>query len=112
MRKILFFVFKDQPGPLEPTSPYCKSERITMTPEKDGLEYSMYAKCLKDMLYDHNTETPLTVGIYGNWGHGKTSLLELIEQEIQRQEQEIQRQEQEIQRQEQKLEEISGNSSN
>ena len=53
-----------------------------MTSDKDGLGYTLYAECLTDMLYDHKTDTPLTVGIYGNWGQGKTSLLDLVEERI------------------------------
>ena len=45
--------------------------------EKDGLGISVYAEALTDFV--KTTNTPMTIGIQGDWGSGKTSLLNIIE---------------------------------
>lgn len=51
--------------------------------EEDLLNYYPYAEKVKQIIqgYASNTE-PITIGIYGKWGMGKTSLLNLIEKQI------------------------------
>ena len=51
---------------------------------KDKLRFSDYKPALMDILL--NAGTPLTVGVYGTWGSGKTSLLRMLKQEIDDQE--------------------------
>ena len=47
----------------------------------DMLFYSPYADTIVN--FTKNTSlTPLTIGLYGSWGAGKSSLLQLIEQRI------------------------------
>ncbi|XP_066270711.1 uncharacterized protein [Branchiostoma lanceolatum] len=41
----------------------------------DPLGYCIYARSIAEIVTDKNTEMPLTVGIYGGWGMGKTYLL-------------------------------------
>eukprot|EP00058_Branchiostoma_floridae_P006951 XP_002592439.1 hypothetical protein BRAFLDRAFT_67306 [Branchiostoma floridae] len=41
----------------------------------DPLGYDIYARSIAEIVTDEMTEMPLTVGIYGGWGMGKTYLL-------------------------------------
>ena len=43
---------------------------------KDNLDISIHSKSLIDFITD--TSTPITVGIQGEWGSGKTSLINSI----------------------------------
>jgi len=53
------------------------------TESEDLLNYYPFAEKIKEIIqgYSSNVE-PLTIGIYGKWGDGKTSLLNLIEKHI------------------------------
>lgn len=53
-------------------------------PEKDLLNFSRYAGPLAGLIADSRTQTPLTIGIYGHWGNGKTTLMRLIRQALPR----------------------------
>jgi formylglycine-generating enzyme required for sulfatase activity len=46
----------------------------------DMLGFDVYKPALMDII--QNAETPLTVGVFGTWGSGKTSLLRMLEKEI------------------------------
>lgn len=55
-------------------------ERIPSIPNdlptaRDALGFEPYADALADIIVDPNTQTPLTLGIFGTWGSGKTSLM-------------------------------------
>src|SRR5215471_16246405 len=41
----------------------------------DALEFKPYVEGLASLITNPDTETPLTVGVLGSWGTGKTSLL-------------------------------------
>ena len=45
----------------------------------DQLNFAPYAKTLADIIADPGTATPLTIGVFGSWGHGKTSLMRMVE---------------------------------
>lgn len=47
--------------------------------EKDGLDFAPYVNTLVEVITSPNTSTPLTLGIFGTWGSGKTSLMRMIE---------------------------------
>jgi hypothetical protein len=51
-----------------------------MTEDEQGLQVSDYAKALAKFI--KRTDTPMTIGIQGDWGSGKTSLMNLIEREL------------------------------
>ena len=40
--------------------------------------FDTYASALADIISSESTDTPLTIGIFGNWGSGKTSLMRTI----------------------------------
>lgn len=44
----------------------------------DRLDFEPYTKTIAEIISDPNTDTPLTIGIYGGWGSVKTSLMNLI----------------------------------
>jgi tetratricopeptide (TPR) repeat protein len=46
---------------------------------EDQLDFKSYAEVLADVICDNATQTPLTLGIFGSWGTGKTTLMGLIE---------------------------------
>ena len=49
--------------------------------EIDILFYSPYAATVANTICDKNN-TPLTVGLFGKWGAGKSTLINLIKQEL------------------------------
>ncbi len=50
--------------------------------DEDRLNFDPYAKTLADILGDPNTHTPLTIGVFGTWGHGKTSLMRMVRKRL------------------------------
>jgi formylglycine-generating enzyme required for sulfatase activity/Cdc6-like AAA superfamily ATPase len=50
--------------------------------DKDALDFSPYRDTLVDIIADPATRTPLTIGIFGGWGSGKTSLMQMVESEL------------------------------
>lgn len=45
----------------------------------DGLDFNIYAEILGDAALD---SSPLTIGVFGEWGSGKTSLMRMIENHL------------------------------
>jgi energy-coupling factor transporter ATP-binding protein EcfA2 len=43
--------------------------------KRDFLDRKIYATAIAALIYNANTEAPLTIGIYGPWGSGKSSFL-------------------------------------
>ena len=41
--------------------------------DKDALDFTPYVETLADIIQTGNT--PLTIGVFGTWGSGKTSLI-------------------------------------
>lgn len=48
---------------------------------EDLLGYRFHAKLLKDIVLDDNM-LPTSIGIFGNWGYGKSSLMLLMQKEV------------------------------
>lgn len=46
--------------------------------DEDQLGFAPYVKTLTDILADRGTHTPLTIGVFGDWGRGKTSLMRMV----------------------------------
>ncbi len=49
---------------------------------EDALGFAPYQDTLVDILRNPGTRTPLTVGLFGTWGSGKTSLIRMIKARI------------------------------
>jgi polynucleotide 5'-kinase involved in rRNA processing len=50
--------------------------------ECDALDFEPYADTLKDIIASPSTHTPLTIGVFGTWGSGKTSLMRMIQKTL------------------------------
>jgi formylglycine-generating enzyme required for sulfatase activity len=48
--------------------------------EQDGLDFTPYVETLADIIQTGNT--PLTIGVFGTWGSGKTSLMKMVQNGI------------------------------
>jgi predicted KAP-like P-loop ATPase len=56
------------------------TDNATRDPKADALNFGDFRPVLKEILT--TAETPLTVGIFGTWGSGKTSLMGMLRDEI------------------------------
>jgi len=54
---------------------------VAAEPE-DGLNFTRYLDPLGTLLSAPSTRTPLTIGVFGTWGSGKTSLLRLLDSRL------------------------------
>jgi hypothetical protein len=74
-----------EPPPEPPSSPEFSIENIvsrdTWTID-DKLGYALYAKAITESILKGDTEPPLTIGIQAPWGQGKTSLMRMIQEEL------------------------------
>ena len=66
----------------EPTKPSLSGIRPDIPAIEDKLGFAPYANTLRDIILSDNTQTPLTIGIFGSWGSGKTSLMKMVEDGI------------------------------
>jgi formylglycine-generating enzyme required for sulfatase activity len=48
----------------------------------DGLNFRPYVLTLAEILSSPTTDTPLTIGVFGTWGSGKTSLMSMLLKEL------------------------------
>ncbi len=46
--------------------------------DRDALDFGPYIATLADIIASPATRTPLTIGVFGTWGSGKTSLLRMV----------------------------------
>jgi predicted KAP-like P-loop ATPase len=46
---------------------------------QDALDFRPYVDALAGILLDPATRTPLTLGVFGSWGSGKTSLMRMLQ---------------------------------
>lgn len=49
---------------------------------EDSLGFDKYADVLLKLIEDFDSKTPLTIGIHGSWGSGKTSLMKMLEMRL------------------------------
>lgn len=58
------------------------ADRPILTKSKDRLNRSLFANYLARCMLDHKEPESLVVGLYGGWGVGKTSLINLVIEEL------------------------------
>ena len=49
---------------------------------EDQLNFDPYARTLAGIVADPGTDTPLTIGVFGSWGQGKTSLMRMVQRQL------------------------------
>jgi len=49
---------------------------------QDALDFQPYIDSLADLMADPATSTPITIGVFGQWGSGKTTLMKLIQKQV------------------------------
>ncbi len=49
--------------------------------QDDALNFTRYAGVLSNIIV-HTTTLPFTVGIFGDWGSGKTTLMRMIQEQV------------------------------
>ena len=54
------------------------------TEEQDLLGRSVFSKQLGKAVYEYNAKDGLVIGLFGKWGTGKTSVINMAENEIDR----------------------------
>lgn len=52
---------------------------------EDQLDFNRFVEPLGSLLASPETRTPITVGIFGPWGSGKSSMLQLLEGYLEKQ---------------------------
>jgi hypothetical protein len=69
------------PDNLEPIGikTYLHSDKWTID---DKLNYSLYAKAIAEFIRHEDTHPPLAIGILAPWGQGKTSLMRMIQAQL------------------------------
>lgn len=50
--------------------------------EKDALGFDPYRDALADIINDPHTSTPLVIGLFGDWGSGKSTLMQLVRKKV------------------------------
>jgi predicted KAP-like P-loop ATPase len=50
--------------------------------DKDALDFTPYVRTLANEIRSPNTATPLTIGVFGTWGSGKTSLMRMVQKQL------------------------------
>jgi formylglycine-generating enzyme required for sulfatase activity len=48
----------------------------------DALDFTPYVRTLANVIRSPNTATPLTIGVFGTWGSGKTSLMRMVQKQL------------------------------
>lgn len=58
------------------------NDRYVDDQKNDALDFWIYVTALRDFITSSETETPLSIGIDGSWGSGKTSLMQMLMKEL------------------------------
>ena len=51
---------------------------------EDLLDFKTYQEIISNILQDPDTSTPLAIGLFGTWGSGKTSLMRMLQDSVER----------------------------
>lgn len=70
-------MYIDEKSKYKKGTPYIDKETSV-----DLLSRRTYAKIIAEYIVNSKTETPFNIGIFGEWGEGKSSFLKLIEDEL------------------------------
>jgi hypothetical protein len=68
--------------PREAVQQKATSDVPTQDMDKDKLGFKDYVCALREFIASPETSTPLTIGIYGAWGSGKSSLMYMLKNEL------------------------------
>jgi len=63
----------------ESSTPKASADKET---KSDYLGRALYARALAGLIISRDTGTPLSIGVYGPWGQGKSSLMLRVEEEL------------------------------
>jgi photosystem II stability/assembly factor-like uncharacterized protein len=84
---LLYLAFK-RPKPIEAeqktVADMLVSDRPISAGDPDPLEFNSIARGLSRFLRNENTQPPLTIAITGEWGSGKSSLMNLLKADLER----------------------------
>ncbi len=58
------------------------TDRPVQNLSEDKLGFAIYVRALRDFISSPDTSTPLTIAIEGPWGTGKTSLMRMLQSEL------------------------------
>lgn len=58
---------------------YLHSDKWTLD---DQLNYSLYADAIAEFIFHNDTKPPLAIGVLAPWGQGKTTLMKMIQNQI------------------------------
>ncbi len=67
--------------PNKSTQPPPWTDREIRSVGQDTLRFKQYCQVLTGII--QQADTPLTIGIFGPWGSGKTSLMRLVDEALQ-----------------------------
>lgn len=77
---------RPSPGPVPDTQerPWHPEPRLTRDypTTEDALAYRRYVEAIAAFLRHRDTRPPLTIGVTGAWGAGKTSLMRMVQEEL------------------------------
>ncbi len=59
--------------------PFCEKE---LSENSASFRFNIYADTISGLIANKNNKTPLTIGIYGSWGTGKTTLMKMVEKRV------------------------------
>ncbi len=64
----------------KPTQTYILNDKPAESLKDDALDFTPYVQALADIIMTGST--PLTIGVFGTWGSGKTSLMRMVKEQV------------------------------
>jgi predicted KAP-like P-loop ATPase len=59
---------------------YILNDKAVESTKDDALDFTPYVQALADIIMTGST--PLTIGVFGTWGSGKTSLMKMVKEQV------------------------------